>query len=420
MNSYTMKSKLLYALLFIFPQLILAQSQTTDDEYTRYELLDPNTQSFRILYEVTATKACTLFYFNGLRKGSEHKVDSVKDLRTGQNLEWSIVNGEAAIKDGYLEADASGEYLKVHLAHAIATHSEYRILIDKTYQDAKSYFVEKDHIVFERSLGIKRNAVILPRGYEIVKCNYPVQVSLENDGRLKASFINSGPSAVPLRIEGRKLPPTVNLAVEKKEYTYKSGEGRDKSKARINYEVPERAHQTREIVYFLQQPETHSFRLYHDYTETKEGRDNYLNVVRAGSKASDPSAKNLDTGQPLKVETLVGPQIKEKGIKMEEEVKPDTEVIVIWYDPVQKGHSIRLRIEETYTDPNRYLLNGNEFVWDRSFGRPHNTVVLPAGWFVTANAIPATIDSTEDGKISLYYVNYDPDEIDVFVKGRKR
>lgn len=415
-----MKQSLTLAMLIGAISFAYAQSQTTDDEYTRYELLDPGTQSFRILYEVTATKPGTIHYYNALRKGSEHKIDSVKDMRTGKNLEWSIVSGADAKKAGYTEADETGEYLKVQLARAIANNSEYRILIDKTYQDAKSYFTENGNIVFERSLGIKRNAVVLPYGYEIIKCNYPVQVSMESDGRIKASYINAGPAAVPLRIEGRKLPATVNLEVEKKEYVYQSGEGRDKSKARLAYEVPERAHQTREIVYFLQQPETHSFRLYHDYTETREGKNNYLNVVRAGSKASNPSALNLDTGQPLKVETLKGNQLKEKGIKLDEPVTPETEVVVIWYDPVQKGQSTRLRIEETYTDPNRYLLSGNEFVWDRGFGRPHNTVVLPAGWFLTANAIPATIDSTADGKVSLYYMNYDPDEIDVFIKGRKR
>jgi len=414
-----MKKLLFAAVVLGLTQSTFAQSQTTADDYTRYELLDPTSQSFRILYEVTATKPGTIHYYNALRKGSEHKVDSVKDLRTGRKLEWSIVSGADAKKAGYLEADETGEYLQVQLARAIAYNSEYRLLIDKTYQDTKSYFTENDHIVFERSLGIKRNSVVLPFGYEIVKCNYPIQVSLESDGRIKASYINSGPAAVPLRIEGRKLPPTVNLKIEKKEYVYQSGEGRDKTKARLTYEVPERAHQTREIVYFLQQPETHSFRLYHDYTETREGKNNYLNVVRAGSKASNPSALNLDTGQPLKVETLKGSQLAEKGIKLDE-ATAETEVIVIWYDAVQKGQSTRLRIEETYTDPNRYLMAGDEFVWDRSFGRPHNTVVLPAGWFLTANAIPATIDTTEDGKISLYYMNYDPDEIDVFVKGRKR
>ncbi len=396
------------------------QSQTAADEYTRYELLEPSTQSFRILYEVTATKPGTTFYYNTLRSGSEHKVDAVKDLQTGKNLEWTIVKGVDAKKNGYTEADDNGEYLKIKLARAIANHSEYRILIDKTYKDPKSYFSEGPKIVFERSLGIKRNAIVLPYGYEIVQCNYPVQVVMEPDGRISASFINHGPVAVPLRIEARKLPATANLKVEKKEYTYKTGVGRDKSAARLNYTVPERAHQTREIVYFLQQPETHSFRLYHDYTETQAGKQNYLNVVRAGSKASNPSALNLDTGQPLKVETLRGNQLKEKGIIIDEDITPETEVIVIWYDPVEKGQSTRLRIEETYTDPNRYLMNGDEFVWDRSFGRPHNTVILPAGWFLTANAIPATIETTEDGKVSLYYMNYDPDEIDVFVKGRKR
>ncbi|HVF59218.1 MAG TPA: hypothetical protein VNJ70_05335 [Thermoanaerobaculia bacterium] len=50
--------------------------------------------------------------------------------------------------------------------------------------------------------------------------------------------------------------------------------------------LSERAHQDREIVYFLQPPETHSFDLYHDYTESRLGVDRYLNVVRKGSAAS--------------------------------------------------------------------------------------------------------------------------------------
>ncbi len=397
-----------------------SQSQVSDDEYTRYELLDPATQSFRILYEVTAIKPGTLFYFNGLRKGSKHKIDTVKDLRTGKTLEWSIVSGVEAKKEGYIEAEENGEYLKVHLARAIANNSQYRIWIGKTYKDPESYFIENDKLVFTRSLGIKRNAVVLPIGYEIIRCNYPVQVMMESDGRIKASFVNSGPIAIPFRIEARKLPARVNLKVDKKEYSYTSGMGRDKSNARVNYEVPERAHQTREIVYFLQQPETNSFRLYHDYTETREGKNYYLNIVRAGSKATNPSAMNLDTGESLNVETLKAGQVKEKGIKLEENISPETEIIVIWYEPVRQGESIRLRIEETYTDPNRYVLTSGELVWDRAFGRPYNTVILPAGWFLTTNAIPATIDETVDGKVSLYYVNYDPDDIDVFIKGRKR
>jgi hypothetical protein len=147
--------------------------------------------------------------------------------------------------------------------------------------------------------------------------------------------------------------------------------------------------------------------------------DRYLNVVRAGSKASDPSATNLDTGEPLSVETLRGGQIAERGIELEG-VTEDTEVVAIWFDPVQEGHSVRIRIWETYTDSGRYVVSGDELVWDRSFGRPRNTVVLPDGWYLTANAIPGVIDETEDGRVRIRYVNPRPDQIRVFIRARRR
>jgi hypothetical protein len=188
----------------------------------------------------------------------------------------------------------------------------------------------------------------------------------------------------------------------------------------VEFAFTERAFQDREIVYFLQPPETHAFHLYHDYTESRPGMDRYLNVVRAGSRVSDPSAVNLDTGQPLKVETLRGQEIKVRGIDIGEPVTPQSEVVVIWFDPVKPGRSVRLRIEETYTDANRYLLAGDELVWDRAFGRPRNAVVLPAGWYLTASAIPAVVSETADGRIRLDFTNDRPDEIQVFIKARRR
>ena len=398
-----------------------SQSQLSEDEYTRYELLDPSTQSFRIIYEVTATKSGMQFYFNTLRRGSEHKVDAVIDRASGKNLEWSIVNGSDARKAGLAEAEPDVDYLKVKLAKPVPAGGEYRLGIDKTYKDGASYFIKEDRIIFDRLLGIKRNAVILPLGYELIKCNYPSQVMTEPDGKIKVSFINKGSQNVPFHLEAKKLigsilPPLIkSLTVEPQA----KGQGRDKSKARINFDFPERANQTREIVYFLQQPETHSFRLYHDYTETKEGTDRYINVVRPGSKASNPSAKMLDTGKELKVETLIGEAISKRGLDVGEPVTSETEVVVIWYPPVQKGESARLRIEETYTDPNRYILQGDEFIFDRAFGRPFNTVVLPEGWFPTANSIPAVVDML-DGKVSLYFINEASEDIDVYIKGEKR
>ncbi len=182
----------------------------------------------------------------------------------------------------------------------------------------------------------------------------------------------------------------------------------------------ERAHQDREIVYFLRAPETHAFDLYHDYTESRPGVARYLNVVRPGSTASNPSARNLDTGETLAVETIKGAALPRTGTAEDEEVPPDAEVVVIHFAPVPADGSVRLRIAETYTDAGRYRLDGDELVFDRSFGRPRNAVVLPAGWYLTASSIPAMVSETADGRIRLDFVNPRPDEIAVLIKAGRR
>lgn len=371
---------------------------------------------------MSATTPGANYYWNTLRKGSEHKVDEVIDLFSGNILKWEIVEGEVARANGHVNAGEDTEYLQIELARPVPPGGEARLRIDKTYRDPASYYTEEDLIVFDRSLGIRRNAVVLPRGFELIEANYPSQVNIELDGRIVASFLNDGVGAVPYKIKARRiLSRTPRKALDPSPWPdYKpTPQGRDKSKARLDYVLNQRAFQDREIVYFLQQPETNSFRLYHDYTEKRAGVDKYINIVRKGSKASNPSAMILDTGEKLKVETLRGSQIQKKGIELEN-FGEDTEIVVIWFDPVKEGGTTRLRIEETYTDPNRYLLFNNELIWDRSFGRNRNTVILPEGWYLTVNSIPAKIKLTEEGKIQLDYVNARPDNIDVFIRGSRR
>jgi hypothetical protein len=184
--------------------------------------------------------------------------------------------------------------------------------------------------------------------------------------------------------------------------------------------LSERAHQDRTIVYFLQPPETHAFDLYHDYTESRPGIDRYLNVVRKGSTASAPSARILDTDETLKVETVKGEALLKGGLAEGEEVTPDSDVVVIHFAPVPPSGSVRLRIAETYTDPKSYRLEGEELIFDRSFGRPRNAVVLPAGWYLTVSSIPAMVSETPDGRIRLDFVNPRNDEIAVLIKARRR
>nr|WP_298924018.1 hypothetical protein [uncultured Allomuricauda sp.] len=407
-----------FVFLLLFSFCLQAQ-QTQTDSYTQYELLAPDTQSFRIVYDVSGTTSGAKYYWNTLRKGSEHTVNKVWDLFSGKTLVWEIVDGKTAAQNGLATASEDTDYLQVTLARPIPNGGQARIRIDKTYKDPASYFSEGNTIVFSRSLGIKRNSIILPSGYELTHCNYPSQVQLTDDARIKVSFLNRGAQAVPLAIKATKLTSKIELPQEES-YVPTNGSGRDASKARLGWQFNERAFQDRDIVYFLQQPETHSFLLYHDYTETRPGMDRYTNVVRPGSKASKPSAIILDTGEELKVETLKGEEISNRGITINSEITPETEVVAIWYDPLKEGETKRLRITETYTDPNRYLIYKNQLVWDRSFGRNRNTVVLPSGWFLTTSSIPAIISQNEDGLTTLRFVNDRPDLIDVYIKAQRK
>jgi hypothetical protein len=87
---------------------------------------------------------------------------------------------------------------------------------------------------------------------------------------------------------------------------------------------------------------------------------------------------------------------------------------------VGKGESVRIRVEETYTDPVGYKMNGNELVWTRTLGRPVNGVSLPAGWTLTASNVPATVTLDADGRVTLRFTNTRNGDLDVTVRARKR
>jgi hypothetical protein len=400
--------KLLAFVLVMLSAAVASAQQTEADDYTRYELLAPETQQFAIVYDVTATTAGARYYFNPIRKGSVATDERVIDLMSGNALEFDVVHGAEAKTGGHPTADADTDYIRIHLPRPVPKDGEVRLRIWKTYKDPKSYYTKDDAIVFDRSLGIRRNSVVLPKGYELVSCNVPSQVLTEADGRVKITFLNTSAAAAPLVVRGRPTrTPSTN------------GNAPGTAPA-IAARLSERAFQDREIVYFLQPPDTHAFSLYHDYTESREGIDKYVNVVRAGSTVSNPSAYVLDTGEPLKVETLKGNAITAAKVDIGEPVKPESEAVVIRFPAVKKGQSIRLRISETYTDPERYRVDGGVLVWDRSFGRPRNTVILPEGWMLVDSAIPAVVSQTEDGRTKLYFENNRPDEVATFIRARRR
>jgi hypothetical protein len=397
-----------------------AARQTETDEYTRYELLAPDSASFRIHYEVTATTAGAKYYYNPIRKGSAASDEAVYDAMSGEALQIEVVSGEEARKDALMaDADAGTNYIRVHLARPVPTDGQGRLLILKTYKDAKSYYRDGDAIVFSRSLGIKRNSVVLPSGYELIGCNVPSQILPEADGRTTVSFINGSAGEAPLLLRAKLGAQTGAAAVPHPVTTAVSWEAPfsgETEKQRLS----ERALQDRDIVYFLKDPETHAFSLYHDYTESRPGADKYLNVVRTGSTVSEPSAYVLDTGEKLATQMMNADELAAAKIDAGEAVAPKAQVVVIRFTPVKKGQSIRLRISETYTAVGSYRLDGDELVFDRSLGRPRNAVVLPQGWYLTASAIPATVSTLADGRVRLDFWNGRPDSVDVLIKAKRR
>ena len=395
-----------------------ATRQTEADEYTRYELLDPRSASFKIHYEVTAATAGAQYFYNPIRKGSAASDESVYDAMTGKALKFAEVSGADARKDPLMEdADLDTHYIKVWLARPVPQGGQGRLLIDKTYKDAKSYHLDGNVLVFDRPLGVKRNKVVLPPGYEVIGLTVPSQIQMEQDGRIAVSFLHPGSGDAPLvirAIKGAVVGAKPHAGSEQR--SWESPFTGETEQDRLS----ERAHQDRDIVYFLQQPQTHTFVLYHDYTESRPGINGYANVVRTGSVASHPSAMVLDTGEVLKVMEMSGAELAASKINTGETAEATARVVVFPFSAVQAGQSMRLRISEAYTAPVSYTLDGDELVFDRSLGRPRNAVVLPGGWYLTASAAPAIVSQLPDGRVRLDFWDERPEAVDVLIRARRR
>jgi hypothetical protein len=413
----------LFACCVFLLYTVSAHSQyVSADTYTRYELLAPETNSFRIFYEVTETSPGARFHFNTIRPGSEASDESVYDLATGKPLKFEIVTGAQAKTDSPgANFNPTAQYIKVHLAHPVPAQGEYRLRIDKTYKDKQSYYADGDRIVFKRGLGIPRNSVVLPTGFEIVSSSIAAQVIPEPDGRLKLAFVNPGSGGqLGVEVVARRLPPAITKAEKKVAGSLSSPASVQQTRTTTSMEISERANQDREILYELSEPPSHAFRITHDYTERRKGVKHYFNVVRTGSRVSDPESIDLDSGEKLKWETLTGKQIKERKLPLPD-VKDDSEVVVTYFaQPVAEGTSVRLRLKETYTDPKSCYLDGDELIWDRTFGRLRNTVVLPPGWYLAALESPATIQTLSDGRVLVYIVNPRNDDVRVYLRARRR
>jgi hypothetical protein len=152
-------------------------------------------------------------FYNPIRKGSEASDETVTDAMTGKPLHFEVVSGTQARQDPLMAPRRSGNELHQGHARPVPPHGQGRVIIVKTYKDPKSYFTDGTGIVFNRPLGIKRNKVVLPAGYEITGLTVPSQILTEPDGRLSISFLHVASGDAPLVIHASKTAQTGKAAL---------------------------------------------------------------------------------------------------------------------------------------------------------------------------------------------------------------
>ena len=199
----SMPSKLVLAIL-----LAAAGCAHAADEMTLYELLAPDTHQFAITYDVTATREGAQFCFNPSRPGSPARPERVIERSSGKELRFEVVSGKDAKATGLISPKTADDeqFIKVYLPAPVPKSGETRLRIFKTYTDAPSYGLKDGLLVFDRPLGIKRNVVVLPRGWELIGSASPAIISTDADGRVRASFLNDRDDQLPVKITARRLP----------------------------------------------------------------------------------------------------------------------------------------------------------------------------------------------------------------------
>ncbi len=189
--------------------LLLSTPALAEDDFTLYDLLAPDTHQFAITYDVTTSGQGAELFFNPIRAGSVATKEKVIARATGKELKFEVVIGKEAKSSGLVSDKTAddAQFIRVHLPGPVPKGGQTRIRIFKTYTDAASYFVDKDgRLVFTRPLGIKRNVVLLPKGWELIECASPGIISTDADGRVRVSFLNDRDDQLPVKIVGRRAP----------------------------------------------------------------------------------------------------------------------------------------------------------------------------------------------------------------------
>ena len=307
-------------------------------------------------------------------------------------------------------ADSTQRYIRVTLPRPVpGDGGESRILILKTYEDAASYFTRGDTLVFTRPLGIKRNAVVLPAGYELVASSYPAQVLQEPDGRIGISFWNATPAEAPVTMRAvprrrcseppRRRP---RRACRRAWHRARAPGPRDRLlPAAAARRTPSTSTTTTPSRARVRAPTS---------TSCAQGAPSPTRV----RGTSTPGARSTS-------EVLKGDAITRAGLDVPN-VTPTHRGGGLPVPAVAAGRPrVRLRMFETYTDTVRYRLVGRRTRRGIAPSAvPRTPWCCPRGGCSPTAAIPAVVSTRADGRVQLDFINPRPDEIAVLITARRR
>ena len=325
----------------------------TQDAYTEYAILDPGSEAFRIRFLPEETRTGATELVNATRGGSEGSDIEVYDPRTGKPMPFTY---EADPKDPETHA------IHAKLPIPVPAGGIGRVLIYKTYKDSRTYTMNGKDIVWVRSLSGYRLGLLLPKGFAFISSNVAAQLSTTGDGRLKLAFANPSGQSNPVTIHARRtaatFPPTT---------------GDDMFFDDVK------------TVYDLGAPDTHKMAIDQSYSDYRKGAKATLDSLTY-LPLQDLQVTDLDTARALTA-TKAG---NTTSVSLEVPITNDKQ-------------SAHLRLTGTLTDPG-YTVERGELVFARTLKGLRNTVLLPAGWEVSAVSQSATIGEYE-GRMFVALIN---------------
>jgi hypothetical protein len=341
----------------------------TQDAYTEYEILKPGSEEFRIKFLPEETRVGATELVNATRGGSEGSGVEVYDPRTGKPLTFTYQ------QEGN---DPENHAIHAKLPIPVPQGGVGRVLIYKTYKDPRTYMMHGDDVVWVRSLSGYRLGVLLPKGFAFISSNVAAQLTTSASGQLRLAFANPSGQSNPVTIHARKTTAVFQPRADTDMFF-------DDVKT----------------LYDLETPESGRVKVEQSYSD-----------YRRGSRAQIDTLANLPL-QELKVIDLdTGKQFSTAKDGAATFVKLELPIT----DDKQSAH---IKITGAFRDPG-YKMLGDELIFDRTFYGLRNTVILPAGWEVSAVSQSGTI-GTYEGRTFVAFINLNGENnYRVTIRARKR